>query len=63
MSGDKNKKVGVTTRSKVEPETEKEGDASKGENGDRAEDGPSPATLGSLRKVVSEVVAEGMQDL
>lgn len=66
MSGDKNKKGRATTQSNVELETHQDDNASRthtGENDDWEEEGPSPAVLCSLQKVVSEVVAEGSWDV
>lgn len=64
MSGGQSSKGRVGTRKNKEPETRKDGDMSDvcaSEDGDGMED--SPATLNSIRKMVSEVVAEGMRDL
>lgn len=52
------------TRANKEPENRKDSDNSEAcanEDNDRMED--SPTTLNSLRKVLSEVVAEAMRDL
>lgn len=64
MSGGQSSKGRVGTRKNKEPETRKDSDMSDvcaSEDGDGMED--SPATLNSIRKMVSEVVAEGMRDL
>ncbi|KAL7398958.1 hypothetical protein ABVT39_017686 [Epinephelus coioides] len=70
MSGDKTRKRRVTSRNQGETGTRNEGNANEGNaneartghNGDNTEDRASP-TLRSLRKVMSEVVAEGIRDL
>lgn len=64
MSEDKGKKGRVTSQNHAELEIQSEDNASKtgaGANGDRTEDETSTATLGSFRKVASEVIVDEMQ--
>ncbi|CAB1452148.1 unnamed protein product [Pleuronectes platessa] len=60
------KKEGARYQSQTDRETRNNGNASssetRSENGDDTEDETAPATLSSLRRVVSEVVAAGMRD-
>ena len=67
MGGGKKKKEGARSQSQTDRETRNNGNASssetRSENGDDTEDETAPATLSSMRRVVSEVVAAGMRDL
>uniref|UniRef100_A0A3B5Q2F2 L1 transposable element RRM domain-containing protein n=1 Tax=Xiphophorus maculatus TaxID=8083 RepID=A0A3B5Q2F2_XIPMA len=63
MSGDKNKKGRVQSRNSEMRHESKACGAHAVEEGDKMADEALPATISSLRKVVSEVMAEGMRDL
>ncbi len=70
MVGDKQKITRLSVKSATEKETEKKEVTANAsiascleEHGDSKEEGDTPATLSSIRKVMGEVMAEGMRDL